>query len=133
MRAVVVAGSSLDVVPGLAALTCSDLLVAVDGGADVLERLGLRPDVLIGDMDSVGESARRTAEQGGVEMILLPTAKDETDAEAALRLVVARGAEQVTVYGALGGPRLDHLLGNLFLLAASWLEGAEICLVDGRH
>ncbi len=133
MRAIVVAGSSLDVVPGPEALTGSDLLVAVDGGADVLQRLGLRPDVLIGDMDSVSESTRLVAERGGVEMVLLPTAKDETDAEAALRLVVGRGAMQVTVYGALGGPRLDHLLGNLFLLAADWLKGAQVRLVDGRH
>ncbi len=133
MRALVVAGSSLDIVPGPEALTGSDLLVAVDGGAEVLERLGLRPDVLIGDMDSVSESTRLAAERAGVEMVLLPTAKDETDAEAALRLVVARGAGQVTVYGALGGPRLDHLLGNLFLLGADWLEGAHVRLVDGRH
>jgi thiamine pyrophosphokinase len=133
LRATVVAGSSLDSVPELAALTGADLLVAVDGGADALARLGVRPDVLVGDMDSISESTRHSAEQQGVEMVLLPTAKDETDAEAALRLVVARGAEQVTVYGALGGPRLDHLLGNLFLLAASWLEGVRVCLVDGRH
>jgi thiamine pyrophosphokinase len=133
LRAIVVAGSSLDVVPGPEALTGSDLLVAVDGGADVLRRLGLRPDLLIGDMDSVSESTRIAAERDGVEMVLLPTAKDETDAEAALRLVVARGAMQVTVYGALGGPRLDHLLGNLLLLAADWLKGAQVRLVDGRH
>ena len=119
--------------PDRAELADSDLLIAVDAGADVLERLGLRPDVLIGDMDSVGESARLAAEQTAVETIVLPTAKDETDTEAALRLAVGRGAEQVTVYGALGGPRLDHLLGNLFLLGASWLQGVRVVLVDHHH
>ena len=58
MRAVIVAGSALEVMPDRAELAGSDLLIAVDAGADVLQRIGLRPDVLIGDMDSVGESAR---------------------------------------------------------------------------
>ena len=56
-----------------------------------------------------------------MEVLSLPTAKDETDTEAALRLAVERGATEITVFNALGGPRLDHLLGNLLLLTAPWL------------
>ena len=56
-----------------------------------------------------------------MEVLTLPTAKDETDTEAALRVAVDRGATDITVLNALGGPRLDHLVGNLLLLTAPWL------------
>jgi thiamine pyrophosphokinase len=68
-----------------------------------------------------------------VEVVLLPTAKDETDTEAALRLVVERGAEDITVFGTLGGPRLDHLVGNILLLGSPWLAGVRVRMVDDRH
>lgn len=133
MRAIIVAGSCLDVVPDALTLAQADLLIAVDSGADVLEPLGLKPHVLIGDMDSISAPVQRAFEEQGVETILLPTAKDETDAEVALRLAVGRGADWVDVYGALGGPRLDHMLGNFFLLAADWLGRVQVRLLDGRH
>ena len=72
-------------------------------------------------------------EARGVELIRLETAKDETDTEAALRLAVERGVTEITVFNALGGPRLDHLLGNLLLLTAPWLAPARVTLVDGLH
>ena len=48
-------------------------------------------------------------------------------------MVVDRGADDVTVYGALGGPRLDHLLGNVMLLMSPWLTGVAVRLVDDLH
>jgi len=133
MHAAIVAGSSLSAELDPATLAAADLLVAVDGGAEALARLGLVPALLVGDMDSVTSETRRAFESQGVEVVLLPTAKDETDTEAALRLAVDRGADDVAVYGALGGPRLDHLLGNLLLLAAPWLTGVAVRMVDDRH
>ena len=133
MRAVVVAGSSLGVELDAAALAAADLLVAVDGGAEALARAGVVPAMLVGDMDSVSADTRRSFESQGVEILLLPTAKDETDTEAALRLVVGRGAAEITVYGALGGPRLDHLVGNLLLLSSPWLGAARVRMVDDLH
>jgi thiamine pyrophosphokinase len=133
MRAVVVAGSEISVDLDSCGLAAADLLVAVDGGADALARVGVTPALLVGDLDSVTADTRQALESRGVEVVLLPVAKDETDLEAALRLIVARGADDITVYGALGGPRLDHLLGNVMLLAAPWLTRAAVRLVDHRH
>lgn len=42
------------------------VLVAVDGGADALREAGYRPDVIVGDMDSVSEDALRT----GAELVV---------------------------------------------------------------
>ncbi|MFH0916426.1 MAG: thiamine diphosphokinase [bacterium] len=133
MRAVVVAGSSLTAELDAAAVDSADLLVAVDGGAEALARVGLTPAMLVGDLDSITVRTREALEARGVEVVVLPTAKDETDTEAALRLVTARGADDITVYGALGGPRLDHLVGNLLLLSSPWLAGARVRMVDDWH
>ncbi len=133
MHVVVVAGSSLAVELSTALLTAADLLVAVDGGAEALARAGVIPNVLVGDMDSVSSRTRKALSEQGVEVLLLETAKDETDTEAALRLAVERGAGEVTVYGALGGPRLDHLMGNLLLLTSPCLDGVRVRMVDDLH
>jgi thiamine pyrophosphokinase len=133
MRVAVVAGSSLTAELNTAALASVDLLVAVDGGADALARVGLVPALLVGDLDSISVRTREALGTQGVEVYLLPAAKDETDTEAALRLVVERGGDDITVYGALGGPRLDHLVGNLLLLSSPWLAGARVRMVDDWH
>ncbi len=133
MHVVIVAGSSLAGELDAYLFNDADLVVAVDAGAEALTRVGLTPDVLIGDMDSISVATRLMMEARGVEVVLLETAKDETDTEAALRLAVDRGGEAVTVYGALGGPRLDHLMGNLMLLASPWLEGVGVRMVDEQH
>jgi thiamine pyrophosphokinase len=133
MRAVIVAGSSMAGELDVSLLADADLLVAVDAGAEALARVDLVPAVLVGDMDSISPGTREAFEARGVEVVLLATAKDETDTEAALRLVVHRGADEITVYGALGGPRLDHLVGNLLLLSSPWLADLRVRMVDDRH
>jgi thiamine pyrophosphokinase len=133
VRAVVVAGSHIVGDPDKAVISSADWLVAVDGGADTLARMGITPQMLVGDLDSITPRTRADLEAKGVELVLLPTAKDETDTEAALRLVVERGADEIVVFGALGGPRLDHLVGNLLLLTSSWLADRDIRLVDDWH
>ena len=133
MRAAVVAGSSLSAELDREGLARADVLTAVDGGAEALRKLGLVPALFVGDMDSVTPQTREAFESRGVETVLLATAKDETDTEAALRLLVGRGVDDITVYGALGGPRLDHLVGNILLLTAPWLSSVTLRLVDERH
>jgi thiamine pyrophosphokinase len=56
--------------------------------------------------------------------------KDETDAELAVRAAAAAGAWRITILGALGGERIDHELGNLWLLAMPALEGIAAFLLD---
>lgn len=133
MHAVIMAGARLEALPAAELLQPADLLVAADHGADALLALGLVPHILIGDMDSVTAETRAALEARGVEMVVLPVAKDETDLEMALRLATDRGARRIDVFGALGGPRLDHLLSAVFLLAAPWLRGRDVRLRAGRQ
>ena len=133
MHVVIVAGSNLSAGLDAALLEEADLLIAVDRGADAVAAAGVVPSMLIGDMDSIDVRTREDFEAAGIETILLETAKDETDTEAALRLAVDRGADEITVLGALGGPRLDHLVGNLLLLSSPWLERVAVRMVDDLH
>lgn len=92
-----------------------DAVIAVDGGFASLEAAGCVPDLALGDFDSLGYVPE------GVPVKAFPAEKDASDMELALEEALARGADAVEVYGALGG-RLDHTLANLLLLAsfAEW-------------
>jgi thiamine pyrophosphokinase len=133
LHAIIVAGSVPAEEIDRTSVENADLLVAVDGGADALARIGVVPSLLVGDLDSISPASLEDLEREGVEVVVLPTAKDETDTEAALRLAVERGATDITVFNALGGPRLDHLVGNLLVLTARWLAPVSVTLRDGPH
>lgn len=94
------------------ALAPGDLLIAADGGYTWLRDLGLTPDVLVGDFDSLGE----VPDFAGV--VRLPKEKDDTDTMAAVRLAMERGYRNFRLYGGTGG-RFDHTLANLQIL--TWL------------
>lgn len=96
--------------------TAFDLILAADGGSEHCRALDILPDVLIGDLDSTSAQLLETWREQGVEVIQHPQRKDKTDLEIALNYAQKQGADQITVYGALG-KRLDMTLGNLLLLA----------------
>jgi thiamine pyrophosphokinase len=58
------------------------------------------------------------------------TDKDETDAELALRAALEADPARITIVGALGGSRLDHELGNVWLLAHPGLAGRDVTLLS---
>lgn len=107
-----------------------DRLIAADGGARHLMRLGLTPAVVVGDMDSLTETELAQLEQAGARLVRYPKDKDETDLELALGAALAEGWRSVRVVGALGG-RLDQTLGNLALLAQALPRGVDLRLDDG--
>ncbi|MEW6568039.1 MAG: thiamine diphosphokinase [Chloroflexota bacterium] len=131
MRAVIFASGDLTHADlDRARLRPDDWLIAADGGARYCRAIGLTPQTLIGDFDSLSPSDLDAYRQQGVEVLSHPSRKDETDLELALRLAAARGAQDVLVLGALGH-RWDQTLANLLLPAARGLEALSIRLVDG--
>jgi thiamine pyrophosphokinase len=110
-----VANGALRWTEGLARLAeAARPLLAADGGGDHLARIGLRPDLLIGDLDSVSEATRAWI---GEERVVLRPDQDRTDLEKALiHAFDELRLPRLTVLGALGG-RPDHEVGNLGLLA----------------
>lgn len=107
------------------------MVIAADGGALTAAAAGLRPDVVVGDGDSLPPDAAERLRDEGVEVIVHSAAKDESDTELAVLLAVERGATRVAIVGALGGRRFDHALANVLLLALPQLAGVDAWLTDG--
>jgi thiamine pyrophosphokinase len=113
-----------------AMLQPSDYLVCVDGGLRHLKSLGLRPDLLIGDLDSITAGEILELEREHVRIQRYPVDKDETDLELAVLTVIKEGYRTLCLVAALGG-RLDQTLGNLFLLTLPELSDCSIRMEDG--
>lgn len=106
-------------------LPVPDVVVAADSGLDHARVLGLRPDVVVGDMDSVEPGSLAGAERAGATVERHPVAKDATDLELALRYAVGLRPARVVVTGGTRG-RFDHELANVLLLCAEELAGLEV-------
>ena len=125
-----VANAPLSWTPRLAALAAAAVpLLAADGGADHLARLGLRPAAVIGDLDSISRETRAWLGEG--PLVERPD-QDRTDLDKALEYAFDDlGVERLTVLAAVGG-RLDHDLGNLGLLARLAM-GEKLVFEDEGH
>jgi thiamine pyrophosphokinase len=110
----------------------ADLVIAADGGALKALALGFAPDVVVGDSDSIGAADVERLREGGAEINVYPTHKDESDTELALREARDRGATSLLVIGAFGGARLEHTIANLLLLASAALVDCDVVLADER-
>ncbi len=105
-------------------------IVCANGGALQARALGLTPDIIIGDLDSLTPAQANDFRAEGCLVIAAPAEKDETDLELALLHCRDIGAEDVTIVGALGG-RIDQTLANVLLLTLPGVSGMSLTLVDG--
>jgi thiamine pyrophosphokinase len=104
-------------------------LICADGGARYVHALGLTPDLIVGDMDSLNGELQRDFVMKGSRIIRYPEAKDETDSELALQMAIMMTPDEIRIYGALGA-RIDHTLANLALLSVAADRGIETRLLD---
>ena len=103
-----------------------DFIVACDAGYRNAARLGLQPDLIVGDFDSAPQP--KTAQ----ETIVLPHVKDDTDTQYAARWLLEQGYDEITLLGALGGARLEHTLANLATGLYLAKNGVSVLLADER-
>ena len=85
-------------------LTREDFIIAADGGLRHTEKLGITPNLILGDFDSLGYTPE------GAD--IYPVEKDDTDAMLAVRQGLRLGYREFLLYGSLDGPRLDHTVAN---------------------
>ena len=109
----------------------ADLVIAADGGARWLDAQGVRPDVLVGDLDSLEAASVTRLQAAGTRVSRHPVDKDASDTELAVEAAIAAGADRVVVLGALGGGRLDHELANVALLVDRVIAGVDLRLQRG--
>lgn len=111
-----------------------DYCIAVDGGLSYCGILGVEPDIIIGDFDSVSEKEKEAIallkEQIPERIIELVPEKDDTDMLVALKHGLKLGYRDFRIYAGTGG-RFDHTLANIQCLLYLKNHDATGYLVDG--
>ena len=105
-----------------------DFIIAADGGTRHALALGLTPNVIVGDLDSLPSNFEPSTFNG--EIVLYPKDKNETDLELAIQHALTLDPEQVIILAALGG-RLDQTLGNIVLISDLQPATCNLQLNDG--
>ena len=104
-----------------------DIKIAADAGYDNALLLGEKPDILLGDLDSI---SRKPDDK--VETLEVPAEKDFTDTQLAIETAIRRGADDIVIIGGLSG-RLDHTLSNLSILEDLWKKKIHAVITDGSN
>ena len=110
----------------------TDRIFCADGGTAHALALGLMPQAIIGDLDSLPPQLISEMEAAGVAIYRHPARKDQTDLELAFQLAIAQKPDEILLVTALGG-RLDQMLANIFLLTRPEYASTRLTLVDGRQ
>lgn len=87
-------------------LSGDELIIAADAGYERVQKLGIMPHLAIGDFDSAREVPN------DIETVRYPKEKDDTDTMLAVKEAIARGSNEIVIYGSLGG-RIDHTFANI--------------------
>lgn len=105
----------------------ADTIICVDGAARRVLETEIKPDVLLGDLDSIDQASKTKLQAAGVSVEKHPAEKDQTDTELALDYCVRAGLNEVRLFGAVGS-RLDHSLANIFLFIKAKQWGLDLML-----
>jgi len=130
-RIIIFANGELpDIEKARAILRDDDYIICADGGTRHASALDLRPELVIGDMDSADKGFLRQLEAYDVPMEIYPRDKNETDLELAIQRAIELDPKEVIIVAALGG-RLDQTLANIALLSDVRLSTFNVRLDDG--
>ena len=104
-----------------------DLTIAADSGYATAKKLGITPDITMGDFDSY-----RDALPTGMNVLRVACEKDVTDTMLACEYAKEHGCRYITIIGGTGG-RIDHSLSNVLYLEGLRREGIRVKLTDGEN
>jgi len=110
----------------------AEYIISVDGGAAHLRKLGITPDVLLGDFDSANREDIMYFKSQGVTAETFPVEKDMTDSELAVERALEKGADEIILVGAVGS-RVDHSIANILLLKKLLDKHVSACIADEHN
>ena len=134
-KILIVSGGSIDDEFALSwmASYVPEYTIVADSGMEFFRRNGKKPNMIIGDFDSVNaETLAFFKTQSDIVWKELNPVKDDTDTEFAIYQALALGATEITILGGTG-TRLDHVLGNISLLGIGLKKQVQIQLVDAHN
>lgn len=124
MKALIFSGGDFTFLPDNLDINEYDITICCDAGFLSAKDSGIIPDIFVGDFDSVPEELVECP-----EIIKLYPVKDMTDTQEAIDVAISRGADYITILGALGG-RIDHTIANIHLLKYAGQKGAYAQILD---
>jgi len=110
----------------------ADTVIAADGGAVHLHHMGIVPRIIVGDLDSIPENILSFFKEKQVKILKHPARKDQTDMELCMEYAIDHGCTELLIVGATS-TRLDHTLGNIFLLRRLADQGISTTILDAYN
>ena len=119
-RCLIFAGGELGEIAGCLSQSHADYVICADRGLVHAQKLGIEPDVIVGDFDSYeGELP------SGVEIHRSVPEKDDTDTMLAVKIAIERGYDSIVLFGGLGG-RFDHTFANIQTMRYAFEHGCDM-------
>ena len=106
-----------------------DLVIAADSGYHNAKKMGVMPQILLGDFDSLGKAEKIPDD---TEILQVPAEKDDTDTQLAVQVALEKGATELVIIGGLDG-RLDHTLSNLAILENLYEKHIRAIFTNGQN
>jgi thiamine pyrophosphokinase len=130
-RILILANGELpDIAKARSLLQRTDHIICADGGTRHALTLNVKPDLIIGDLDSAEAQELQRFQESGVPIESFSQDKNETDLELAINRAVELNPREIIIIAALGG-RLDQTLANIALLTDLQLSTFNMKLDDG--
>lgn len=116
-------------------------IIAVDGGVEYAKEMGILPNLIVGDFDTLDRVVLQEYKEKGIEHIVYPEEKDYTDSHLAVEIAINKQPSKITMVAGTGS-RMDHTLGNIGLLFMALKQGItmeivdqknKICMIDKEH
>ncbi len=132
MQALLVASGDLDLEVLKEYSSVSNFIVAIDGGINHCFEANIRPDLVIGDLDSISPSNKGKLEKENIEVLIYPEEKDATDLEIAVDYSIDQNFTKTIILGSTGS-RLDHSLAAIGLLDKFYKKDMEAYIVNKKN
>ena len=108
----------------------SDIIICADGAAKWADEKGIKIDCIVGDFDSIHINlAQEIATKHDAQILKLPQIKDMTDTKVCIEIAKEKGADEISLLGALG-KRIDHSIANIELLVYCRRIGMHGKIID---
>lgn len=130
MKAAIIAhGENMDSSEIIRKIEDCDYVICADGGGETAYRLGITPNYLIGDFDSIEPQVLDFFKGKSVEIISYPREKDYTDTEICVYKALEIGCRDICIFSGIGS-RIDHSLGNIGLLHLISQRGGRASIIS---
>ena len=133
MRSVIISNGTIEDYEAIAEIIKEDdYIVCADGGSMHAKKLGLTPDIIIGDCDSIDQETLKYYEAKGVKVNTYPRDKDQTDTQLAVEHAYELGGREMILIGCTG-TRFDHTFGNVGMLIWLMKRGVRGIIINKHN